>query len=349
MPEARALCVREYVPVIDAVAESASLRDAEFVCTHTSPHCANGADAPSLMWGYEEYVPSAHVASNENKCRIYTILTTPKVSTTLSTNCPIAASTASERLTLNNHTIAVGAVWGYREQGRGEGVPEARALKSSVFKEVLLAYSKSTLDEQSSVFFGKTDPLMVFFLSFDVVYYLVFIMDTIRKSSVFASPSSEIREQWVSLKPFAGKSLYSLYILCNRDGCWKRDKDMDMVGHPAYTVYSTMQILGLLHNDGIKLTFVFDEDGKLATIGAKHYMVEGLNVTHVDITQGSENYCDIAESASLRDAEIDWTCASPHCANGAGAPSLMWGYEEYVPLAHSVKTTLHHRSTAEGT
>ena len=62
VPEARVLCVGEYEPVIDVIAESASLRDAEFACMHTSPHCAKRANAPSLMWGYEEYVPSAHSA-----------------------------------------------------------------------------------------------------------------------------------------------------------------------------------------------------------------------------------------------------------------------------------------------
>ena len=209
---------------------------------------------------------------------------------------------ASERLTLNNPSQArKGAVWGCATHVH-DGVPEARALNPSVFEEVLLFYCKPSLFKQSTVFLRKRNPLVVFLLPFDVVYNLVFVVYAIGECGILMSPAIEMGKVGISLEPFACECLDGLHILCHRYGGWEGDKDMHVVGHPTYTVDFPMHIVGLLHDDGIELAVVLEADGMLTAISAKDYMIERLDITHVDITQGGDYYCVVAESASLRDA-----------------------------------------------
>ena len=142
----------------------------------------------------------------------------------------------------------------------------------------------------------------MFFLSFDIVHYLVFVVDAVGEGCILVSPPIEIGEGGIGLDPLAGKSLDSLHILRHRYGGWERNKDMHMVGHTTNAICLSMQVIGLFHDDRIELAVVLDGDGLLATIGAKDYVIERLDITHIDKTQGSDNYCIGFESASLRDA-----------------------------------------------
>ena len=209
---------------------------------------------------------------------------------------------ASERLTLNNPAQArKGAVWGCATHVH-DGVPEARALNPSVFEEILLSYSKPTLFQQSTVLLCKRNPFVMFLLPFDVVHNLVLVVYAIGEGGIFVSPAIEIGKVGISLEPFACECLGSLHILCHRYGGREGDKDMHVVGHTAYAVDFTVHIVGLLHNDGIELAVVLKADSLLTAISAKDYVVERLDVTHINITQGGDYYCVVDESASLRDA-----------------------------------------------
>lgn len=224
-----------------------------------------------------------------------------------------ALSTASERLTPINPAQAVGAVWGQSDCTRA-CVPEGRALLVSIFEKILLADSNTAFCKQRPVFLCKRNPFVVFFLSFDIVHYLFFVVDAIRECGVFMSPSSEIRKQRVCLEPFTGECLHVLHVLCQRNGCRERYKDMHMVRHTANTVYFSMQVVGLLHDDSIKFSVVFDGNSGFAAIGAENNMVKGLDITHGMITSRRAVYCIYNESASLRDA-YDWTYRfRPHTA-----------------------------------
>ena len=219
---------------------------------------------------------------------------------------------ASERLTLNNPSQAVGAVWGAALARKGavwgcatcvpDGVPEARALNPSVFEEVLLSYSKPTLFQQSTVLLCKRNPFVMFLLPFDVVHNLVLVVYAIGESGIFMSPAIEMGKVGISLEPFACECFDGLHILCHRYGGWEGYKDMHVVGHTTYTIDFPVHVVGLFHDDGIELAVVPEADGLLTAISAKDYVVERLDVTHNNITQGSDYYCVESESASLRDA-----------------------------------------------
>lgn len=219
---------------------------------------------------------------------------------------------ASERLTLNNPSQAVGAVWGAAQARKGavwgcathvhDGVPEVRALNPSVFEEVLLSYSKPTLFQQSTVLLCKRNPFVMFLLPFDVVHNLVLVAYAIGESGIFMSPAIEMGKVGISLEPFACECFDGLHILCHRYGGWEGDKDMHVVGHTTYTIDFPVHVVGLFHDDGIEFAVMLKADGLLTAISAKDYVVKRLDVTHDDITQGSDYYCVGSESASLRDA-----------------------------------------------
>ena len=214
-----------------------------------------------------------------------------------------APGEASKRLILNNPSQArQGAVWGCATRVPN-GVPEARALNPSILEEVLFPYLDATLHQQSPIFHGKTNPLMMFFLSFDIVHYLIFVVYAIGESRILMRPAIEMGESWIGLEPLAGKCFDRLYVLCHRYSGRERNKNMHVVGHSAYTVYLSMQVVSLFHDDRIELAIMLDGDGLLAAIGAKDYMVERLDVTHKRITKNSGKYCYRFENASLRDAD----------------------------------------------
>ena len=220
---------------------------------------------------------------------------------------------APDGLTLNNPTQArQGAVWGHATHVLA-CVPEARALNPSVFEEVLLSYDKPTFFKQGTVLFFKADPFMMFFLSFDIVHYRIFVVDAIGEGCILMSPAIEMGECRISLEPLAGKGLHRLYILRDRDGGRERNKNMYMVGHTANAVNLTMQIVSLLHDDRIEFAVVLDGDSLLTPICTKHYMIERLDITHGRITKGRGKYCDGFESASLRDA-VGLPRDQPHTA-----------------------------------
>ena len=93
-------------------------------------------------------------------------------------------------------------------------------------------------------------------------------------------PTTKIRKRRICLEPFACKCLYCLYVLSQRGGRRERDEDMHMVGHTADTIYFPVQVVGLLHDDGIEFPFMLGRDGLLALIGAENNMIYGLYVTH---------------------------------------------------------------------
>ena len=263
VPEARALNVRDN-------RESASLRDA---ITHRSEV------SPTLRCACAGLL---RVSASGTFCSLLML--------------------ASERLTLNNPTQArKGAVWGCAIYVL-DGVPEARALNASVFEKVLLSYGKPTLFQQCTVLLRKRKPFVMFFLPFDVVHNLVLVVYAIGEGCIFMSPAIERRKVGISLEPFACKCLDGLHILCHRYGGREGDKDMHVVGHTTYTVDFPVHIVGLFHDDGIELAVVVEADILLTAISAKDYVVERLDVTHDNITQGSDYYCVWTESASLRDA-----------------------------------------------
>lgn len=209
---------------------------------------------------------------------------------------------ASKRLTLNNPAqTRQGAVWGCATRVHN-GVPEARALNHSVLEEVLFPHLYATLHQQCSIFLGKTDPPVMFFLSFDIVHYLVFVVDAIGESRIFMCPAFEMGEGWIGFEPLAGKGLDSLYVLCNRYGSRERNKNMHVIWHTSYTVYLSVQVVCLFHDDRIELAVMLYSDGLLAAIGAKDYVVERLDITHDRITKDSGKNCYRFENASLRDA-----------------------------------------------
>ena len=224
-----------------------------------------------------------------------------------------ARRVASERLTLNNPAQArKGAVWGCATRDP-DGVPEARALNPSVFEEVLLSYSKPTLFQQSTVLLCKRNPFVMFLLPFDVVHNLVLVVYAIGESGIFMSPAIEMGKVGISLEPFACECFDGLHILCHRYGGWEGYKDMHVVGHTTYTIDFPVHVVGLFHDDGIELAVVPEADGLLTAISTKDYVVERLDVTHNDITQGSDYYCVGSESASLRDA-VGQPRGQPHTA-----------------------------------
>ena len=220
---------------------------------------------------------------------------------------------APEGLSLDNPSQAAGAVWGEHIR-RCTCVPEGRALYPSVFEKVFFPYGNPTFHQQRPVFLCKGDMLVVLLLPFDVIHYLFFVADAIREGGIFVSPSPEMWKQWIRLEPLAGECLDSLHILCHRNGCGERYKNMHMVGHTTDSIYLTMQVVGLLHDDGIELSVVVDGDSGLATVGAENNMVKRLYVTHGEITPKRVVYCMCVESASLRDAPCRISRRSPHIA-----------------------------------
>ena len=230
---------------------------------------------------------------------------------------------ASERLTLNNPSQAVGAVWGAAQARKSavwgcathvhDGVPEVRALNPSVFEEVLLSYSKPTLFQQSTVLLCKRNPFVMFLLPFDVVHNLVLVAYAIGESGIFMSPAIEMGKVGISLEPFACECFDGLHILCHRYGGWEGGKDMHVVGHTTYTINFPVHVVGLFHDDGIEFAVMLKADGLLTAISAKDYVVKRLDVTHDDITQGSDYYCIGSERVPPgRRRAASWS--TPHCA-----------------------------------
>lgn len=119
---------------------------------------------------------------------------------------------------------------------------------------------------------------MVLFLPFDIVYYHILVAYAIRDSGIFMSPPSPCRERQTLTQPFAGKSLYRLYILCHRECGGQRDKNMNMVGHPSYAIYLRFQVLRLTEDNTIQLSLMFDVDSLLAPVCTEDDMVYGLDV-----------------------------------------------------------------------
>lgn len=171
---------------------------------------------------------------------------------------------------------------------------------------------------------AKGDPFVVFFLAFDVIHNLILVMYAIGYGSIFMPPPPKIRKRRIRLEPFAGECLYGLYILCHRYCCRERDKDMYMVWHTTDTINLSVQVVGLLHNDGVEFSVVFDRDRGFTTIGTENDMVKRLNITHSMITGISVTYCGGIERVSPR--RIRQTMPIP-------APHYVRGYEEHVPPA----------------
>lgn len=292
VPEARA-----FNPSVFEEFESASLRDAV---------------AHVLTYPTQRFERGCSLRSRPHACA--GLLRVSAYGTIISDHLVFdATARASEGLTLNNPSqVRQGAVWGCTTR-LPIGVPEARALTHSILKEILFPYLYATLHQQSPVFLGKTNPLVMFFLSFDIVHYLVFVVDAVGEGCILVSPPIEMGESGISLEPLAGKGLDSLHILRHRYGGWERNKNMHVVGHTANAIYLSVQVVGLFHNDRIELAVVLDGDGLLATVGAKDYVIERLDITHNDKTRQSDYYCSGFESASLRDA--GWLArGQPHTA-----------------------------------
>ena len=93
-------------------------------------------------------------------------------------------------------------------------------------------------------------------------------------------PTTKIRKRRICLEPLARKCLHGLYVLSQRGRRRERNEDMHMVGHTADAIYFPVQVVGLLHDDGIEFPFMLGRDGLLALIGAENNMIYGLYVTH---------------------------------------------------------------------
>ncbi len=198
---------------------------------------------------------------------------------------------APEGLTFGNPAQAPkGAVWGM-DAYVTNSVPEGRALNASVFQEIVLSYRQSIIDKESPILILESHVLMMLFLIFDIVHNHLLVSYTIGNGCILMTPSMPMREPRVGFHPFASKCFDGLCVLCQGNSGRERYKDMHMVRHASDTVDFPVQAICMFQDDGIKLTFVVDIDRLLALECAKDDMIEGLYITHTNITEYGYRYC----------------------------------------------------------
>ncbi len=80
-----------------------------------------------------------------------------------------------------------------------------------VFQKVSFIYYHSILLKKRAVFLGKRHFMVMFLLAHYITYYHILVMQTIAETGILSAPTSKMREQWVTIHPFASTRLHSLH------------------------------------------------------------------------------------------------------------------------------------------
>ena len=205
----------------------------------------------------------------------------------------IRADSASERphrtVGAHNTTQAAGAVWCISEPTRqplGE-----RRHSSSVLEKVFLADGYSILNEKRTILFGKADSAVMFLLPGYITSNHFAVAHTVGKPSILFSPAIKGGEMRVGFQPLACHHFEVLYKLGHCQRGRERNENMYVVGHTADTVQVTTDVVDEAENIGVELALMVNADGVLASMSAENDMIQGLCVTHTNITENSTLYC----------------------------------------------------------